>query len=56
MCVRVRYDEEEVNVQQTGVRPFVPGVLPRVMAIAPGSAISFFVYESIKEWVADKDK
>ena len=35
-----------------GVGALFTGVTARVGAIAPGSAISFFVYESIKEWCA----
>lgn len=35
-----------------GVGALMTGCVARVGAIAPGSAISFFVYESIKEWCA----
>lgn len=39
-----------------GVGALMTGCVARVWAIAPGSAISFFVYESIKEWCAAQEE
>ena len=30
---------------------FYKGITPRVMRVAPGQAVTFTVYESIKQWL-----
>tara|TARA_B100001741_G_scaffold278409_1_gene250398 strand:- start:549 stop:692 length:144 start_codon:yes stop_codon:yes gene_type:complete len=36
-------------VEREGVRGLFAGVNARVAAVAPGSAISFYVYETLKQ-------
>jgi|TARA_R110002003_G_scaffold116_16_gene10203 solute carrier family 25 citrate transporter 1 len=35
--------------KQEGVRSFYKGITPRVMRVAPGQAVTFTVYEYLKE-------
>jgi solute carrier family 25 citrate transporter 1 len=35
--------------KQEGIRSFYKGITPRVMRVAPGQAVTFTVYEYLKE-------
>jgi solute carrier family 25 citrate transporter 1 len=37
--------------KQEGVHAFYKGITPRIMRVAPGQAVTFTVYESIKQWL-----
>lgn len=37
--------------KQEGVHAFYKGITPRVMRVAPGQAVTFTVYESLKQWL-----
>lgn len=37
--------------RQEGVHAFYKGITPRVMRVAPGQAVTFTVYESLKQWL-----
>ena len=43
-------------VRREGVGALWTGASARVLAIAPGSAVSFYVYESIKDWCTREDE
>ena len=54
MCIRDRFGVMRDVAAKEGAGALMTGCVARVGAIAPGSAISFFVYESIKEWCAKR--
>jgi solute carrier family 25 citrate transporter 1 len=43
-------------VRREGVGALWTGASARVLAIAPGSAVSFYVYESIKDWCTREEE
>jgi solute carrier family 25 citrate transporter 1 len=42
--------------RKEGPRALMTGTAARVAAVAPGSAISFFVYESVKAYFLREDE
>ncbi len=40
--------------KQEGVHAFYKGITPRVMRVAPGQAVTFTVYEFLKEKLEDR--
>ena len=43
-------DADRVNPnRQEGVHAFYKGITPRIMRVAPGQAVTFTVYEYLKE-------
>lgn len=38
-------------VRREGVHAFYKGITPRIMRVAPGQAVTFTVYESVKAWL-----
>ena len=41
--------------RREGVAALTAGAGARVLAVAPGSAVSFFVYETIKGWLGTEE-
>ena len=37
--------------KQEGIHAFYKGITPRIMRVAPGQAVTFTVYESLKQWL-----
>lgn len=37
--------------KQEGVHAFYKGITPRILRVAPGQAVTFTVYESLKQWL-----
>ncbi|CCU82119.1 succinate/fumarate mitochondrial transporter [Blumeria hordei DH14] len=38
-----------------GFRSFYKGITPRIMRVAPGQAVTFTVYETLKQWLEGKE-
>lgn len=41
--------------QREGIRSFYKGITPRVMRVAPGQAVTFTVYEALKDFLEGKE-
>jgi len=39
------------NDRQEGIHAFYKGITPRIMRVAPGQAVTFYVYEQLKNWL-----